>query len=100
MLDFSGRGAAAKTACEVPAITGSASEGASRRNRRSGSAARGWGRELNLRHCHPGQIRMERYRDSEQSFRPHSPQGALSVRTAGDLVAGDFSKEFKCTYST
>ena len=102
MLDFSGRGAAAKTACEVPAITGSASEGASCRNRRSGSAAGGWGRELNLRHCHSGQIRMERYRDSEHSSRPHSPQGASFVVlcTAGDLVTGDFSKELKCTYST
>ena len=56
MLDFSGRGAAAKTACEVPAITGSASDGASRRNRRGGSAAGGWGRELNLRHCHVADV--------------------------------------------
>jgi len=40
------------TAREVPAITGGASEGVNRRNRRGGSAAGGWGRELNLRHCH------------------------------------------------
>jgi hypothetical protein len=77
MLDSSGRGAAAMTTREVPAIKGSASEGASRRNRRSGSAAGGWGRELNLRHCHSGQIRMERYRDSEHSSRPHSPPALL-----------------------
>jgi hypothetical protein len=38
----------------IPAITGGASEGVSRRNRRGGSVARGWGRELNLRHCHSG----------------------------------------------
>ena len=29
-------------------------EGFCRRNRRGWSAAGGWGRELNLRHCHPG----------------------------------------------
>jgi hypothetical protein len=121
MLDFSGRGAAAKTACEVPAITGSASEGVSRRNRLGGSAAVGWGRELNLRHCH-SVTRMERYRDSEHHFRPHSPHSAFFLNghaatsrvptvapailspvgygSAGDLVAGGFTKEFKCTYST
>jgi hypothetical protein len=73
MLDFSGRGAVAMTARQVPAITGGASEGVSRRNRSGGSVAVGWGRELNLRHCHSA-IRMERYRDSEHSFRSHSPQ--------------------------
>jgi len=31
------------------------------------SGARGWGRELNLRHCHRVKCRMERYRDSELS---------------------------------
>jgi hypothetical protein len=47
------------TAREVPAISGSASEGACRRNRCSGSAAGGWGRELNLRHCHPAEPKGE-----------------------------------------
>jgi hypothetical protein len=82
MLDFSGRGAAAMTAREIPAITGGVSEGVSRRNRRGGSAASGWGRELNLRHCHPA-IRMERYRDSEHSFRPHSPVALTILSSAG-----------------
>ncbi len=56
------------TAREIPAITGSASEGVSRRNRRGGSVVRDWGRESNLRHCHLAKCRMERYRDSEHSF--------------------------------
>jgi len=60
------------TAREIPAITGGASEGACRRNRRGGSAAGGWGRELNLRHCHLV-TRMERYRDSETFCHSHSP---------------------------
>ena len=55
------------TARDVPTITGGASEGVSRRNRPGGSVAAGWGRELNLRHCH-SQMRMERYRDSEHTF--------------------------------
>ena len=69
ILVTSGRGAAAKTACKVPAIAGGAPEGVCRRNRRSGSAAGGWGRGLNPRHCHPGGIlRVERYRDSGYLF--------------------------------
>jgi hypothetical protein len=72
ILNFLVEVAAAITAREVPAITGGASEGASRRNRRGGSAAGGWGRELNLSHCHPA-IRMERYRDSERFVLPHFP---------------------------
>jgi hypothetical protein len=98
MLDLSGRGAAANTACEVPAIAGSASEGASRRNRRSGSAAGGWGRELNLRHCH-SVIRVERYRDSELSFRPHSPHAPCPHVPLVILSPAILVRE-KCTYST
>jgi hypothetical protein len=99
MLDSSGRGAAAMTAREVPAITGGASEGASRRNWRGGSAVVGWGRELNLRHCHPGQIRLERYRDSEHSFRPHSPHAQGSYVPLVILSPAILVRE-KCTYST
>jgi hypothetical protein len=98
MLDFSGRGAAAMTTREVPAITGSASEGVSRRNRRSGSAAGGWGRELNLRHCH-SVTRMERYRDSEHSVRPHSPQ-AHRPYVPLVILSPAFLVREKCTYST
>jgi hypothetical protein len=86
------------TAREVPAITGSASEGASRRNRRGGSVAGGWGRELNLRHCHPV-IRMERYRDSETLFRPHSPC-TLDVPPVILSPVPFVRVREKCTYST
>jgi hypothetical protein len=115
MLDFSGRGAAAMTARDVPTITGGASEGVSRRNRPGGSVAAGWGRELNLRHCQPGYIRLERYRDSELSFRPHSPDAHFvgqtgSLRGTGSpallpyvplvILSPALLVREKCTYST
>ena len=99
MLDSSGRGAAAKTECEVPAITGSALEGVRRRNRHGGSATVGWGRELNLRHCHSA-IRMERYRDSEHSFRPHSPHAHRPNVAPAILSPVGLLRNAKCTYST
>lgn len=52
--DSSGRGAAAKTARKVPAITGGALKGFVAEIGAADSVAIGWGRELNLRHCHSG----------------------------------------------
>ena len=80
--EASGRGAVAMTARDVPAITGCASEWVSRRNRRGGLAAIGWGRELNLRHCHPVAFvcrgRVERYRGDHFPTR-QSPASSLSI---------------------
>jgi hypothetical protein len=94
-LDLSGRGAVANTARkllhrEQPAITGCASDGVDRRNRRDACRER-LGAGVKSPPLSP-RNEVERYRDSENLFRPHSPYAHQLHLVIGFAQAGEHAR--------